>query len=253
MAFGEQTASLAGPSWHLPPTCSNQPLNWTSENGITAPAETQRSAGQLSPPEDKHTTVLLLVWRFNQQQPSAPSTANRFPSLSEGVSNKVASGVTRSPRPSLHAVGLRYSPSSRQTGTDRRRPGLSPVAALTEFVEMDGAARAARSQCRDRTYVFLWTYRQFQLEQTEWDAVNRLLQHHGFRPVRFADPTENKNLAVPADGAVGVEVEGHQAFWTCDDTPSILVLTTVPPHTDSLGVSTKTKAGLVTEDDPLPF
>ncbi|XP_053472799.1 centrosomal protein of 70 kDa isoform X5 [Ictalurus furcatus] len=32
-------------------------------------------------------------------------------------------------------------------------------------------------------------------EQTEWDAVNRLLQHHGFKPVRFTDPTENKNLA----------------------------------------------------------
>ncbi|KAI4878529.1 hypothetical protein NFI96_006833 [Prochilodus magdalenae] len=58
---------------------------------------------------------------------------------------------------------------------------------------------------------------------------------------------------VSADGAVGVEVEGHQAFWTCDSKPFILVLTTVPPHTDSLGVSTKTKAGLVTEDDPLPF
>ncbi|KAI4894853.1 hypothetical protein NFI96_018291 [Prochilodus magdalenae] len=58
---------------------------------------------------------------------------------------------------------------------------------------------------------------------------------------------------VPADGAVGVEVEGHQTFWTCDGKPLILVLTTVPPHTDSLGVSTKTKAGLVTEDDPLPF
>ncbi|KAI4873645.1 hypothetical protein NFI96_001178 [Prochilodus magdalenae] len=58
---------------------------------------------------------------------------------------------------------------------------------------------------------------------------------------------------VPADGAVGVEVEGHQAFWTCDTKPLILVLTTLPPHTDSLGVSTKTKAGLVTEDDPLPF
>ncbi|KAI4903957.1 hypothetical protein NFI96_000967 [Prochilodus magdalenae] len=58
---------------------------------------------------------------------------------------------------------------------------------------------------------------------------------------------------VPADGAVGVEVEGHQVFWTCDYRRSILVLTTVPPHTDSLGVSTKTKAGLVTEDDPLPF
>ncbi|KAI4895591.1 hypothetical protein NFI96_000901 [Prochilodus magdalenae] len=58
---------------------------------------------------------------------------------------------------------------------------------------------------------------------------------------------------VPADGAVGVEVERHQAFWTCDDKPFISVLTTVPPHTGSLGVSTKTKAGLVTEDDPLPF
>ncbi|KAI4893055.1 hypothetical protein NFI96_005120 [Prochilodus magdalenae] len=53
------------------------------------------------------------------------------------------------------------------------------------------------------------------------------------------------------DGAVGVE--GHQVFWTCDNQPFILVLTTVPPHTDSLGVSTKTKAGLVTEDDPPPF
>ncbi|KAI4882698.1 hypothetical protein NFI96_022346 [Prochilodus magdalenae] len=49
---------------------------------------------------------------------------------------------------------------------------------------------------------------------------------------------------VPADGAVGVEVEGHQAFWTCDNKRFILVLTTVPPPTDSLGVSTKTKAGL---------
>ncbi|KAI4899699.1 hypothetical protein NFI96_021803 [Prochilodus magdalenae] len=28
----------------------------------------------------------------------------------------------------------------------------------------------------------------------------------------------------PADGAVGVEVEGHQAFWTCDNKPLILVL-----------------------------
>ncbi|KAI4899556.1 hypothetical protein NFI96_017646 [Prochilodus magdalenae] len=49
---------------------------------------------------------------------------------------------------------------------------------------------------------------------------------------------------VPADGAVGVEAEGYQAFWTCDNKPFISVLTTVPPHTGSLGVSTKTKAGL---------
>ncbi|KAI4891809.1 hypothetical protein NFI96_024233, partial [Prochilodus magdalenae] len=56
---------------------------------------------------------------------------------------------------------------------------------------------------------------------------------------------------VPADGAVGVE--GFPALWMCVPPPFILVLTTVPPHTDSLVVSTKTKAGLVTEDDPLPF
>ncbi|KAI4890609.1 hypothetical protein NFI96_004371 [Prochilodus magdalenae] len=61
------------------------------------------------------------------------------------------------------------------------------------------------------------------------------------------------NGRVPADGAVGVEVEVHQVFWTCDNRPFIVVLTTVPPHMDSLGVSTKTKAGLVTEDDPLPI
>ncbi|XP_051549800.1 centrosomal protein of 70 kDa isoform X2 [Myxocyprinus asiaticus] len=34
-----------------------------------------------------------------------------------------------------------------------------------------------------------------QQEAREWDAVNRLLQHHGFKPVNFADPTENTNLA----------------------------------------------------------
>ena len=45
---------------------------------------------------------------------------------------------------------------------------------------------------------------------------------------------------VPADGAVGVD-------------PLFLVLTTGPPHKDSLVVSTKTKAGLVTEDELLPF
>ncbi|KAI4878664.1 hypothetical protein NFI96_024341 [Prochilodus magdalenae] len=67
------------------------------------------------------------------------------------------------------------------------------------------------------------------------------------------DAPNLRQLAVAADGAVGVEVEGHQVFWTCDDKPSISVLTTVPPHTGSLGVSTRTKAGLVTEDDPLPF
>ncbi|XP_066513917.1 centrosomal protein of 70 kDa-like isoform X1 [Hoplias malabaricus] len=60
---------------------------------------------------------------------------------------------------------------------------------------MDSTAVATRFQSRDKTYVFLWTYSQFQQEQMEWDNVNRLLQHHGFKPVRFADPTENKNLA----------------------------------------------------------
>ncbi|KAI4880557.1 hypothetical protein NFI96_005833, partial [Prochilodus magdalenae] len=53
---------------------------------------------------------------------------------------------------------------------------------------------------------------------------------------------------VPADGAVGVEVEGHQTFWTCDKRLFISVLTTVPPPTDSLVVSSKTKVGLITED-----
>ncbi|KAM9766678.1 centrosomal protein of 70 kDa isoform 3-T3 [Menidia menidia] len=46
-----------------------------------------------------------------------------------------------------------------------------------------------------RTYVCLWTHRQFQEEQVEWDQVNRLLQHHGFHPVLFADPVENRNLS----------------------------------------------------------
>ncbi|CAJ1087181.1 centrosomal protein of 70 kDa isoform X4 [Xyrichtys novacula] len=33
-----------------------------------------------------------------------------------------------------------------------------------------------------------------QQEQVEWDEVNKLLQHHGFKPVYFADPVENKSL-----------------------------------------------------------
>eukprot|EP00063_Salmo_salar_P032190 XP_014007025.1 PREDICTED: centrosomal protein of 70 kDa-like isoform X1 [Salmo salar] len=60
---------------------------------------------------------------------------------------------------------------------------------------MDRKNTKAVFHSRDETYVFLWTYSQFQQEQTEWDAVNRLLQHHGFKPVHFADPVENKNLA----------------------------------------------------------
>ncbi|KAI4899527.1 hypothetical protein NFI96_005831 [Prochilodus magdalenae] len=87
---------------------------------------------------------------------------------------------------------------------------------------------------------FLASYkdRYVQLDRTEIVVYDNELEHPH---------------TVPADGAVGVEVEGHQAFWTCDYKPFILVLTTVPPHTDSLVVSTKTKAGLVTEDDPPPF
>ncbi|XP_029353096.1 centrosomal protein of 70 kDa isoform X2 [Echeneis naucrates] len=34
-----------------------------------------------------------------------------------------------------------------------------------------------------------------QQEQVDWDHVNKLLQHHGFKPVCFADPVENKNLS----------------------------------------------------------
>ncbi|KAM4710676.1 centrosomal protein of 70 kDa isoform 2-T2 [Anableps anableps] len=33
-----------------------------------------------------------------------------------------------------------------------------------------------------------------QQEQVEWDDVNKLLQHHGFKPVFFADPMENRTL-----------------------------------------------------------
>ncbi|KAJ3584069.1 hypothetical protein NHX12_014565 [Muraenolepis orangiensis] len=47
---------------------------------------------------------------------------------------------------------------------------------------------------KDKTYVYLWTYRQFQQEQAEWDCLNKLLQNHGFKPVNFADPVENTSL-----------------------------------------------------------
>ncbi|MGH0188563.1 UNVERIFIED_CONTAM: hypothetical protein FKN15_030684 [Acipenser sinensis] len=32
-------------------------------------------------------------------------------------------------------------------------------------------------------------------EQAEWEGINRLLQHHGFKPIQLADPMENKNLS----------------------------------------------------------
>lgn len=43
---------------------------------------------------------------------------------------------------------------------------------------------------------FLQTEPMKQQEQVEWDDVNKRLQHHGFKPVFFADPAENKS---PAD------------------------------------------------------
>ncbi|KAI4902273.1 hypothetical protein NFI96_016052 [Prochilodus magdalenae] len=79
-----------------------------------------------------------------------------------------------------------------------------------------------------------------------WESRREVLvQAHIFhlflRDVKQAEAFLNNQLehphTVPADGVVGVEVEGHQAFWP----PFILVLTTVPPHTDSLGVLTRLK------------
>ncbi|KAI4895160.1 hypothetical protein NFI96_025191 [Prochilodus magdalenae] len=46
-----------------------------------------------------------------------------------------------------------------------------------------------------------------------------------FRCIKLEHPH-----TVPADGAVGVEVEGHQAFWTCDHKPLILVRWASPPR-----------------------
>ncbi|KAI4904333.1 hypothetical protein NFI96_033543 [Prochilodus magdalenae] len=43
------------------------------------------------------------------------------------------------------------------------------------------------------------------------------------------------------DKGAGEGVERHQAFWTCDNRPFIMMLTTVPPHTDSLVCSTGVK------------
>ncbi|XP_048090894.1 centrosomal protein of 70 kDa isoform X1 [Alosa alosa] len=60
---------------------------------------------------------------------------------------------------------------------------------------MDFTSHNSIFQTRDRTYLYLWTYSQFQRELSEWDDINKLLQRHGFKPVQFADPVENKNLS----------------------------------------------------------
>lgn len=44
-----------------------------------------------------------------------------------------------------------------------------------------------------------------QMEQVEWDEVNKLLQHQGFKPVFFADPVENKNLTGEETGPVSLQ------------------------------------------------
>ncbi|KAI4901123.1 hypothetical protein NFI96_023725 [Prochilodus magdalenae] len=91
--------------------------------------------------------------------------------------------------------------------------------------------------------------RELKERHADLQQLEQLLQEHNH--IQFLE-LEHPHT-VPADGAVGVEVEGHQVFWTCDDKPLISVLTTVPPHTDSLGVSTKTKAGLrACSISPLP-
>ncbi|KAM8871960.1 centrosomal protein of 70 kDa isoform 2-T2 [Synchiropus picturatus] len=51
------------------------------------------------------------------------------------------------------------------------------------------------SQSDERTYVYMWTSKQFQLEQRQWEDLNKVLQHHGFKPLSFADPVENKKMS----------------------------------------------------------
>ncbi|KAK7893179.1 hypothetical protein WMY93_022331 [Mugilogobius chulae] len=73
---------------------------------------------------------------------------------------------------------------------------------------MENSRNPLVHSCNKKTYVYLWTCKQFQQEQVEWDDVNKLLQHHGFKPVHFADPVENKSLSdlVLLDKRTAVEV-----------------------------------------------
>ncbi|XP_054483345.1 centrosomal protein of 70 kDa isoform X2 [Anoplopoma fimbria] len=70
-------------------------------------------------------------------------------------------------------------------------------------------SRTAHSlHSRNKTFVYLWTSRQLQQEQVEWEDVNTLLQRHGFKTVHFADPVENKNISdlIVLDKKSAVEV-----------------------------------------------
>ncbi|KAI4884663.1 hypothetical protein NFI96_001754 [Prochilodus magdalenae] len=115
-------------------------------------------------------------------------------------------------------------------GEVSRGSGPSPSPGLQEGVLKAGWLKKQRSIMKN------WQLRWFVLRS---DYL------YFYKDEEETKPQLEHPHTVPADGAVGVEVEEHQVFWT--------VLTKVPPHTNSLGVSTKTKAGLVTEDDPLPF
>ncbi|XP_030212012.1 centrosomal protein of 70 kDa isoform X1 [Gadus morhua] len=64
-----------------------------------------------------------------------------------------------------------------------------------QVLNMDFKNEPPLLNSKEKTYVYLWTYAQFQQEQAEWDCVNKRLQNHGFKPVFFADPVENKNIS----------------------------------------------------------
>lgn len=55
-----------------------------------------------------------------------------------------------------------------------------------------------------------------QQEQAEWNDVNKLLQHHGFKPVAFADPVENKNLSGERKEPMLQFIAKHNAFQWAD-------------------------------------
>uniref|UniRef100_A0A3B4Y1N5 Centrosomal protein of 70 kDa n=1 Tax=Seriola lalandi dorsalis TaxID=1841481 RepID=A0A3B4Y1N5_SERLL len=55
-----------------------------------------------------------------------------------------------------------------------------------------------------------WSWRP--QEQVEWDDVNKLLRHHGFKPVYFADPVENKNLSGKSSQTMLTDSERRQAL-----------------------------------------
>ncbi|KAI4872696.1 hypothetical protein NFI96_008742 [Prochilodus magdalenae] len=266
-AFQTTSRYAASPSVSVPQPSQRDPTSLTWRTPTVLSSYGQTSPGRTAPvaTSQQFPDAVLVPQGMGSPaalQPQAsspwqtPSSYSPVPQVSApqagrfGQYSPVSSvPSTFSARDGPGTLGFPVQSSQVQSGQALGGSGLqaSPVdSSLTQPTSPQGPSSGSTLAGSPSSYSAPESYRSYTFTPTVYEPSVR-------RPASRGSPDLEYPHTVPADGAVGVEVERHQVFWTCDNKPFISVLNTVPPHTDSLGVSTKTKAGLVTEDDPLPF